>query len=117
MKFQHRTFKRTFLSYLAVQMSVNKTSGKKLISNIREALMLVMDQVKIFLDNMQKVDPSVIFLPRKDKYRVGVESDMIATTEHIHDNYDFMGKYFPRFYIHRYYTYMYSNVCMAFNTP
>jgi hypothetical protein len=63
-----------------------------------------MDQVKILLDNLQMVDPSVIFLPHKAKDRVGVESDLIATAEHVHDNYDHD-------------TYMYSNVLMAFNTP
>jgi hypothetical protein len=63
------------------------------------------------------VDPSVIFLPHKARYRVGVESDLIATAEHVHDNYDFMRKYFPQFYVHKHDTYMYSNVIIVFNTP
>jgi hypothetical protein len=46
-----------------------------------------------------------------------VELDLIATAEHVHDKYDFMRKYLPQFYIHKHYTYMYSNVIMAFNTP
>jgi hypothetical protein len=96
---------------------VNKPSGKKVIPNVREALSLVIDQVKILLDNLQMVDPNVIILPNKAKDRVGVESDLIATAEHVHDNYDFMRKYFPQFYVHKHYTYMYSNVCMVFNTP
>jgi hypothetical protein len=79
--------------------------------------MLVMNQVKILLENMQMVNPSVIFLPHKAKDRVGVESDLIATAEHVHDNYDFMRKYFPQLYVHKHDTYMYSNVHMAFNTP
>jgi hypothetical protein len=47
-----------------------------------------------------------------------VESDLIAMAEHVHDNYDFMPKYFPQLYVHKYDTnmYMYSNVHMAFNT-
>jgi hypothetical protein len=117
MQFQHRTVKRTFMAYLAVRISANKPSGKKGIPNVREALSLVMDQVKIILDNLQMVDPSVIFLPHKAKDRVGVESDLIATAEHVHDNYDFMRKYFPQFYVHKHETYMYSNVIIAFNTP
>jgi hypothetical protein len=96
---------------------VNKPSVKKGIPNVRETLSLVMDQVKILLKNLQMVDPSVIFLPHKAKDRVGVESDLIATAEHVHDNYDFMRKYFPQFYVHEHDTYMYSNVFMAFNTP
>jgi hypothetical protein len=84
---------------------------------VREALSLVMEQVKIILENLQMVDPSVIFLPHKAKDRVGVESDLIATAEHFHDNYDFMRKIFPQFYVHKHDTYMYSNVRMAFNTP
>jgi hypothetical protein len=76
-----------------------------------------MDQVKILLENLQMVDPSFIFLPRKAKNRVGVESDLIATAEHVHDNYDFMRNYFPQFNVHKHYTYMYSNVIMDFNTP
>jgi hypothetical protein len=76
-----------------------------------------MDQVKILLDNMQMVDPSVIFLPHKSKDRVEVESDLIATSEHVHYNCDFMRKYLPQFYVHKHETYMYSNVCMDFNTP
>jgi hypothetical protein len=76
-----------------------------------------MDQMKIILDNLQMVDPSVIFLPHKAKDIVGVESDLIATAEHAHGIYDFMRKYFPQFYVHKHDTYMYSNVCMAFNTP
>jgi hypothetical protein len=43
--------------------------------------------------------------------------DFIATTEHVHDKYDFMRKYFPQFYMHKHDTYMYSNVRMAYNTP
>jgi hypothetical protein len=46
---QHRTVKRTFMAYLAVRISVNNPSGKKGIPNVREALSLVMDQVKILL--------------------------------------------------------------------
>jgi hypothetical protein len=96
---------------------VNKPSGKKGIPNVREALSLVMNQVKILLENLQMVDPSVIFLPHKAKYRVGLESNLIATAEHVHDNYDFMRNYFPQLFVHKHDTYMYSNVCMAFNTP
>jgi hypothetical protein len=92
-------------------------SGERGIPNVREALCLVMHQVKILLENLQIADPSVIFLPHKAKDRVGVESDLIATAEHVHDNYDFMHKYFPHFYVHKHDTYMYSNVLMAFNTP
>jgi hypothetical protein len=73
--------------------------------------------MKILLENLQMVDPSVIFIPHKAKDRVGVELDLIATAEHIHDNYDLMRKYFPQFYVHKHDTYMYSNVIMAFNTP
>jgi hypothetical protein len=105
-QFQHRTVKQTFMEYLAVRISVNKPTGKKAIPNVREALSLVLDQVKSLLDNLQMVDPSVIFLPHKSKDRVGVESDLIATAEHIHDNYDFMCKYFPQFYVHKHDTYM-----------
>jgi hypothetical protein len=105
------------MAYLAVRISVNKPSGKKGISNTREALRLVIDQVKILLENLQMVDPSIIFLPCKSKYRVGVELDLVATAEHIHDNYDFMRKYLPHFYVHKNDTYMYSTVRMAFNTP
>jgi hypothetical protein len=76
-----------------------------------------MDQVKILLANLQMVDPSVIFLPNKAKYRVVVKSDLIATAEHVHDNYDFIRKYLPQFYVHKHDTYMYSNMMMAFNTP
>jgi hypothetical protein len=47
MQFQHCTVKRTFMAYLALWISVNKPSGKKGIPNVREALSLVMDQVKI----------------------------------------------------------------------
>jgi hypothetical protein len=79
--------------------------------------MIVMDQVKILLENLQMGDPSAMFLPYKVKDRSGVESDIIVTGEHIHNNYDCMRKYSPQFYIHRYDTYMYSNVLMAFNTP
>jgi hypothetical protein len=117
MQFQHRTFKRTFMAYLAVRISVNNPSGKKGTSNVREALSLVMDQVKILLENLQMVDPRVIFLPHKAKDRVGMDSDLIATAEHVHDNYDFMRKYFPQLYIHKHDTYMYSYVRMAYNTP
>jgi hypothetical protein len=105
------------MTYLAVHISVNKPSGNKVISNVREAPRLVMDQVKILLENLQMVDPSVIFLPHKANNRVGVELDLIAIVEHFHGNYDFMRKYFPQFYVHKHDTYMYSNVCMAFNTP
>jgi hypothetical protein len=76
-----------------------------------------MDQVKILLENLQMVDPSIIFLPHKDKDRVGVESDLIETAEHVHDKYDFIRKYFPHLYVHKHGTYMYSNVIMAYNTP
>jgi hypothetical protein len=76
-----------------------------------------MYQVKILLENLQMVDPSIIFIQHKAKDRVGVESYLIATAEHIHDNYDFMRKYFPQFYVHKNDTYMYSNVFMPFNTP
>jgi hypothetical protein len=117
MQCQHHTVKRNFMAYLAVRISVNNPSGKKGIPNVREALSLVMDQVKILLDNLQIVYPSIIFLPLKAKDRVGVESDLIATAEHVHDNYDFMRNYFPQFYVHKHDTYMYSNVRMAFNTP
>jgi hypothetical protein len=116
-QFQHRTIKQTFMAYLSVRISVNKPSGKKGIPNVREALSLVMDQVKVLLENLQMVDPSVILLPHKAKERVGVESDLIATTEHVHGNNDFMCKYFPQFYVHKHDTYMYSNVLMDFNTP
>jgi hypothetical protein len=105
------------MAYLAVLISVNKPSGKKGISNTRDALMLVMDQVKILLENMQMVDPSIMFLPHKAKDRVGVESEMIATEEHFHVNYDFIRNYFPQFYVHRYDTYIYSDVFMVFDTP
>jgi hypothetical protein len=117
MQFQHRTVKQTFMAYFAVRISVNKPPGKKGIPNVREDLSLVMDQVKILLENMQMVDPSVIFLPHKAKDRVGVESDLIATSEHVHDNYDFMRNYFPQFYVHKHDTYMYSNALIACNTP
>jgi hypothetical protein len=105
------------MACVAVQISVNKPSGKKGIPNVREALSLVMDQVKILLDNLQMMDPIVIFIPHKAKDRLGVKSDLIATAEHVHDNYDFMRKYLPQFYAHKHDTYMYSNVFMAFNTP
>jgi hypothetical protein len=105
------------MAYLAVRISVNKPSGKKEISNVRESLRLVIVQVKILLENMQMVDPSVIFLPHKATARVGGESDLIATVEQVHDNYDFMRKYFPQFYVHKHDTYMYSNFRMAFKTP
>jgi hypothetical protein len=90
---------------------------KKGTSNVREALSLVINQVKILLDKLQMVDPSVIFLPHNAKDRVGVESDLIATAEHVNDNYDFTRKYFPQFYAHKHDTYMNSNVLMAFNKP
>jgi hypothetical protein len=115
MNFQHHTVKRTFVAYLGVRISVNKPSDKRGISNVRWAPSLVMDQVKILLENLQMVDPSIIILPHKAKDRVGVESDLIAMAEHIHDNYDFMRKYFPEFYVHKNDTDMY--VFMAFNTP
>jgi hypothetical protein len=76
-----------------------------------------MDQMKSLLENMKMVDPSIIVLPHKAKDRVGDESDLIATAEHVDDSYDFMRKYFPQFYVHKHDTYMYSNVIMAFNTP
>jgi hypothetical protein len=105
------------MAYLAVRISVNKPSGKKGIPNVREAMGLVMDQVNIFLENLQMADPSIIFIPHKANDRVGVESDLIATAEHFHDNYDFMRKYFPQFHIHTHDIYMHSNVFMDFNTP
>jgi hypothetical protein len=117
MQFQHCTVKQTFMAYLVVRIGVNKPPGQKGNSNVREALRLVMDQVKILLENLQMVYPSVIFLPHKAKDRVGVESDLKATPEHVQDNYDFMRKYLPQFYVHKHDTYMYSNVIMAFNTP
>jgi hypothetical protein len=117
MQFQNRTFKQTFMAYLAVRISVNKPSGKKGTSNVREALRLVMDEVKILLDNLQMVATSVILLPHKAKDRLGVESYLIATAEHVHDNYDFIRKYVPQFYVHKHDTYMYSNVIMTYNTP
>jgi hypothetical protein len=117
MQFQHCTIKWTFMAYLSVRISVNKPSGKKGIPNVREALSFVMNQVKILLENLQMVDPSIIFLPHKAKDRVGVESDLIATAEHVHDSYDFMRKYFPQLYVHKHDTYMYSSVIMAFITP
>jgi hypothetical protein len=95
MQFQHHTVKRTFMAYLAVHISVNKPSGKKVTSNVRESLSLVINQVKILLESLQMVYPSVIFLPHKAKDRLGVDSDLIATAEHDHDNYDFMRKYLP----------------------
>jgi hypothetical protein len=76
-----------------------------------------MDQVKILLENLQMVDPSVIFIPHKAKDRVGVESDLIETAEHVHGKYDFMLMHFPHFYVHKHDTYMYPNVLVAFNTP
>jgi hypothetical protein len=51
-----------------------------------------MDQVNVLLENLKMVNPSVIFLPHKAKDRVGVESDLIATEEHVHANNDFMRK-------------------------
>jgi hypothetical protein len=117
MQFQHCTTKQSFMAYLVVHISVNKPSGKKGTSNVRESLSLVMDQVKILLQNLQMVYPSVIFIPHKAKDRVGMESDLIAMAEHVHDKYDFMRKYFPQFYVHKHDTYIYSNVYMAFNTP
>jgi hypothetical protein len=95
MQFQHHIVKRIFMAYLEVRISVNKPSGKKGIPNVREALSLVMDQVKILLENLQMVDSSVIFLPQKSKDILGVESALIATAEHVHDKYYFMRKYFP----------------------
>jgi hypothetical protein len=89
------------MTYFEVWISVNKSSGTKGTSNVREALRLVMDQMKILLENLQMVDPSVIFLPHKAKDRVGVESYLIATAKHVHANYDFMRKYFPHFYVHK----------------
>jgi hypothetical protein len=79
--------------------------------------MLVMDQVKILLENMHMVDPTIIFLPHKANDRVGVEPDLIAMADRVHDTYDFMRKYFPQFYVHKNDAYMYSNVIIAFNTP
>jgi hypothetical protein len=52
MQFQHCTIKRTFMAYLAVRISVNKPSGKKGLHNVREAISLVMHQVKILLENL-----------------------------------------------------------------
>jgi hypothetical protein len=46
-----------------------------------------------------------------------VESDVIATAEHVHGNYYSMRKYFPQLYVHKHDTYMYSHVIMAFNKP
>jgi hypothetical protein len=65
------------MAYLVVRISVNKPSGKKVISNTREALVLVTDQVKILLENLQMMDPSIIFLPHKAKTqsRSGVGDD------------------------------------------
>jgi hypothetical protein len=117
MKFQHRKVKPKFMAYLAFRISVYNPSGKKGTFNVIEALRLVMDQVKILLENLQMLDPSIICIPYMAKDRVGVESDFIATSEHVHDNYDSMRKYFPQFYVHKRDTYMYSNVHMAFNTP
>jgi hypothetical protein len=117
MQFQHRTVKQTFMAYLALRISVNKPSGNKGTPNVREALSLVMDQVKILLENLQMMDPSFIFLRHEANNRVGVESDLIATAEHVHDNYDFMHNYFPQLYVQKHDTYMYSNVRMDFNTP
>jgi hypothetical protein len=105
------------MAYLAVRMSINKPSGKKGISNTREAPLLVVYQVQICLENLQMVDASFIFLPHKAKERVGVEPDLIAMAEHVHDNYDFMCKYLPQFYVHKNDTYMYSNVLMSFKKP
>jgi hypothetical protein len=105
------------MAYVAVRISVNKPSGKKGTSNVREALRLVMDQVKILLENLQMVYPSIIFFPHQAKGRVVVESDLIATSEHVHDNCDFMHGYFPQFYVNKHDTYMYSNMIMAYNTP
>jgi hypothetical protein len=62
-KFQHHTVKQTSMAYMALMISVNKPSDKKVISNVREALSLVMDQVKILLKNLQMVDPSSFFSP------------------------------------------------------
>jgi hypothetical protein len=117
MKFQNCTVKRTFMAYLAVRISVNKPSDKTGISNVRDALSLVMDQEEILLENLQMVDPSIIFLLHKANARVGVDLYLITMAEHVHDNYDFMRKYFPQIYMHKHDVYMYSNVLMAFNTP
>jgi hypothetical protein len=76
-----------------------------------------MDQVKIILENLQMVYPSIIFLPHKATSRVGVDSYLIATAEHVHGNTYFMRKYFPQFYFHKHDTYMYSNVRMFFKPP
>jgi hypothetical protein len=98
------------MAYMTVRISVKKPSGKKGIPSVRMALNLVMDQVKILLENIKMV-------PHKAKNRVGVESDLIATSEHILDNFDFIHKYFPQLYVHKHDTYMYSNVIIAFKTP
>jgi hypothetical protein len=67
MQFQHRTVKWTFMAYLAVPIIVNKPSRKKRIPNVREALSLVMDQVKILLENLQMVDQASSFFPIRPK--------------------------------------------------
>jgi hypothetical protein len=77
------------MAYLAVRIISNNPSGKKETSSVREALSLVIDQVKILLENLQMVYPSVIILPHKAEDRVGVDS-----------NYDSMRKYFYQLYVH-----------------
>jgi hypothetical protein len=117
LQLKHRTVLRAHMAYVAVRSSVQKPSGKSGVSNTREELGMVMDQVKILLDNLQMVDASFIFLPCKAKDRAGENSEMIVLEEHVQNNYDFMRKYFPQLYVHGYDTYMYSNVMMDFNTP
>jgi hypothetical protein len=68
------------MAYLAVLIIVSKPSENKGKPNVREALSSVIDQVKILLENLEMVDPSVIFVPHKTKDRVGVESNLIATS-------------------------------------
>jgi hypothetical protein len=52
MQVQHCTVNKTFMAYFSVHISVNKPSGKKGIPNVREALSLVVYQVKILLENI-----------------------------------------------------------------
>jgi hypothetical protein len=112
MQFQHRTVKLTFIGNLAVRIIVNKPSGKKGTSNVREALMLVMDQVKILLENWIQASSFSPIRPKTDRSGFGIGSNSRTCP-----CYDFMRKYFPQFYVHKHDTYMYSNVRMAYNTP
>jgi hypothetical protein len=68
--------------------------------------------ILIFFRNLHDGDEFAM-----DVVTMGGSFDLISTAEHVHDNYGFMRKYFPQFYVHKHDTYMYSNVCMAFNTP